>query len=127
MSSRDPRDTDVWAAIEQERRRDRLLRAASAVAWTVTILVVLAYGGVTAVRVSTLLQLVEVGAVQRAVVFQAMLPFIAVVGTLSLIVAVLCTIGVFLRLRTASLTEIQLRLAALESLVREGREPGSGA
>jgi hypothetical protein len=71
-------------------------------------------------QVNSLMQMAAVGAVQQVVVFQAMMPFIAVVGTLSLIVAVLCTIGVFLRLRTASLTEIQLRLAALEALVREG-------
>jgi hypothetical protein len=38
-------------------------------------------------------------------------------SVLSLLVAALSTVLVFLRLRTASLAEIQMRLAALEELV----------
>jgi hypothetical protein len=45
-----------------------------------------------------------------------------VLGELSLLVAVLATVGVFLRFRTASLAEIQLRLAALEGMVGEREE-----
>jgi uncharacterized membrane protein len=40
-----------------------------------------------------------------------------VVGVLGLLVAILSTVGIFLRLRTASLSEIQLRLAALEEMI----------
>jgi hypothetical protein len=45
------------------------------------------------------------------------MPLFDVLWKLSLLVAGLSTVGIFLRLRTASLSEIQLRLAALEELV----------
>ena len=45
------------------------------------------------------------------------MPTVAVLGILSLLVATLSTVGIFLRLRTASLSEIQLRLAALEEMI----------
>ena len=45
---------------------------------------------------------------------------------LSLLVAVLSTVGVFLRFRTASLAEIQLRLAAVEQMLTDQAEAGHG-
>jgi hypothetical protein len=38
-------------------------------------------------------------------------------GMLSVLIATVTTIGMFVRMRTASLHEIQLRLAALEELL----------
>lgn len=111
----------VWTAIEQERARDRRIRRASAIAWALTIAIVLVYAGIVAARVSHVLDLVAVGMLQRSAVFDALMPLIAVLGTLSLLIAVLCTVAVFLRFRAASLAEIQLRLAALEEAVRAGR------
>ena len=43
--------------------------------------------------------------------------FFIVLGVLSVLIATLSTVGMFLRQRTASLAEIQLRLAALEELL----------
>jgi hypothetical protein len=54
----------------------------------------------------------------------AAMPGLIVLGLLSVLVATLSTIGVFLRLRTASLMEIQLRLAALEDML--GARPDVG-
>ena len=51
-------------------------------------------------------------------VIRFLLPLVYVVGLVSLLIAVLSTIGVFIRSRTATLGEIQLRLAALESILR---------
>jgi hypothetical protein len=110
-------ESEAWAMIDKERRRDRFVRMVSIVAWAVTVGVVLIYGALTAVRVSRVAKLVAVGVMERMATFDAMMPFIAVVGILSLLIAVLATVGMFLRLRTASLAEIQLRLAALESLL----------
>jgi hypothetical protein len=45
------------------------------------------------------------------------IPLLTVVGMLSALVATLSTIAIFLRLRTSSLSEIQLRLAALEDIL----------
>lgn len=46
------------------------------------------------------------------------MPLVVVLGTISLLIATLSTVGIFFRLRTASLAEIQLRLAALEDVLR---------
>ena len=45
-------------------------------------------------------------------------PFMSTLLVLSVLVAALSTVGVFLRFRSASLAEIQLRLAALEDMPR---------
>jgi hypothetical protein len=52
-----------------------------------------------------------------AYALEGLLPFITVVGIFSFLVAVLSTIGMFLRFRTASLAEIQTRLAAMEKML----------
>lgn len=112
---------DAWAAIEKERRRDRRLRLLSAIAWTVTFVVVLIYAAITAANIAHAMRMVAVGATMQSAVYEAAVPLILVVGILSVLIATLTTVGVFLRLRTASLTEIQLRLAALEEMLGRGR------
>jgi hypothetical protein len=59
-------------------------------------------------------------------VISTLMPLVAVIGFVSLLVAVLSTVGVFLRLRTASLSEIQLRLAALEGMLLKRSAPEDG-
>ena len=99
----------VWEAIENERRRDRLIRRVSITAWSITFFFV----AILAVLVC--MQVVD-----------AAMPLVIVLGLLSVLVATLSTIGIFLRLRTASLTEIQLRLAALEDMLGAQGEGGRG-
>ena len=53
----------------------------------------------------------------------------ATLGLVSVLIATLATVAVFLRLRTASLNEIQLRLAALEEMLadeRRAKDPPQG-
>jgi hypothetical protein len=63
------------------------------------------------------------GKVPRRAIADAALPLIVVLGLLSLLIATLTTVGIFLRLRTASLAEIQLRLAALEDMLASRPDP----
>jgi len=114
---------DVWSKIEAEKRRDRLVRRISIVAWAVTLAVLLVFTVMVGIEVSRTLALMRVGAVSSGALVGVIMPFIAVVGTVSLLIAVLSTVGVFLRLRTSSLSEIQWRLAALEQMLVAG--PGS--
>lgn len=107
----------VWTAIEKEKRRDSLLRKVSVIAWTITVLLLLIYGAMVASKVTRLQDMVSVGLATEQDVFNATIPLIAVVGTVMLLVATLSTIGIFLRMRTATLSEIQLRLAALEAML----------
>ncbi len=106
-----------WALVEDEKRRDRVLRRVSRVAWVATITVVLVYAVITGVQIAHVARLQAVGISTGATVFSTALPLLIVVGVLSLLIATLSTVGIFLRLRTASLLEIQLRLAALEEIL----------
>jgi hypothetical protein len=107
----------AWARIEDEKRRDRFLRRVSTVAWTITFVIVLGYGILTAWQVWEMYRAYLVGAMPFLTVVGMITPLIIVLGVVSLLIALVATIGVFLRLRTASLNEIQLRLAALEEML----------
>jgi len=107
----------VWEAIESERRRDRLIRRVSVAAWAVTFFFVTVLAVMVCVQVVQLAKGAMAGALPWVTVFGAAMPFVIVLGLLSVLIATLSTIGIFLRLRTASLTEIQLRLAALEDML----------
>ena len=112
----------TWALIDAEKRRDRFLRRLSVGAWAVTLLVLVGYGVLTGMQVYEMFRASLVGMVPFATVVGMATPFIIVLGAVCLLVATMATIGVFLRLRTASLNEIQLRLAALEELVVKSQE-----
>ena len=107
----------VWEAIENERRRDRLIRRVSIVAWTFTFAFVALLAVLVCLQVLELAKGAMVGALPWMTVFGAAMPLVIVLGLLSVLIATISTIAIFLRLRTASLTEIQLRLAALEDML----------
>lgn len=113
---------EVRMLISREKRGDRLLRAVAIGAWAVTLGLLLVYGAMVASEVSNLQRMVELGLAQQREVYSATIPLIAAAGTVSLILAALATIGIFLRLRAATLNEIQLRLATLESMIAAGAD-----
>jgi len=112
-----PASERVWSVIEREKRRDKLVRRVSISAWSVTGVTVLLFGAVTGLEVWEVARHAMAGTLLWSTVFERALPVVVVVGLLGLLVAVLSTVGIFLRLRTASLSEIQLRLASLEEMV----------
>jgi flagellar biosynthesis protein FliR len=114
--------SNVWDAIEAERRRDRLLRRVAVSAWIITLVFVIALAVLVSFQVAQMARAAMVGAVPWMSVMGVAMPLIIVLGLLSVLVASLSTIGMFLRMRTASLTEIQLRLAALETMITAGRD-----
>jgi hypothetical protein len=107
----------AWAAIEEEKRRDASIRRIGKIAWGVTLLVIVIYAFITGASVWQFLRLMNVGAMSWPAVLAAITPFVQIVLALCVLVATLSTIAVFLRLRTASLSEIQVRLAALEEML----------
>ena len=120
MESKSSASAAAWAAIEEEKRRDRFIRRVSVVAWTVTFVLLLVFGVAVGAQVAQMLRLVGDGGAPFTVVIWSAMPLLVVVGILSLLIATLSTVGIFLRLRTASLAEIQLRLAALEEMLTKG-------
>jgi hypothetical protein len=108
---------NAWALIENEKRRDRFIRRVSIAAWVTTFIIVLLVAVMTGISVFEMRKAQMLGAVPWMTVMASAMPLIDVLWKLSLLVAALSTVGIFLRLRTASLTEIQLRLAALEEML----------
>lgn len=110
----------VMDRIDEERRRDAFIRRAAKIAWGVTVVIVLILVALTAVQMVNMAPLLRFqaggGPAVAAIVGLAM-PLIFVLGALSVLIATLFTIGMFLRMRAASLQEIQLRLAALEQIL----------
>ena len=114
---------EVWAWVDGERRADLRLRRISFTAWVTMFVAVLVYCSSAALRLS-----IAVRATVRdgASLFDAstlyvladqIVPVVVAIGAFSALVAAFSTVGVFLRLRTASLGEIQMRLATLEHLL----------
>lgn len=116
MNERRNLSNELEEILEQEKSRDRMTRRISITAWGVTIVTVLLYG--MTVFFQTFQYLGYFNASRDVgIIFQSVTPLLIVIGTVSLLIAVLFTIGVFLRLRTASLKEIQMRLASLEGII----------
>ena len=120
--SAQPGKEEMWTLIAREKRRDKMMRWASVLAWAITLAILAVFSAFVWMQVSQAMSKFEVGLVPIEEIYQILLPFIAVLGAVSLLVAILCTIGVFLRFRSASLTEIQLRLAALEEMLTAAPE-----
>jgi hypothetical protein len=119
----DPKQGDISTIIEGEKKRDRLVRRVSLIAWIVTLTVMLIFAWIVGAHVLRTISLVGLGAATNTDVLDALIPLLAVVGTTSLLLALVSTAGVFLRFRTASLADIQLRLATLEAMLSEESSP----
>ncbi len=103
----------VMDRIDEEHRRDAFIRRVAKIAWGVTFLIVLFLIGLTITQIVGMTS----GNTGLMVIASLAMPLAFTLGALSVLVATLCTIGMFLRMRTASLQEIQLRLAALEQIL----------
>lgn len=120
-----PAADKAWTMIELEKRRDRSLRRAAKIAWTVTFVLVVVLAIMNGIQIAEMMRTFAGGMLPASMVFYSAMPLIIVIGILSTLIATLATVGIFLRMRTASLTEIQLRLAALEDLMRKD-DAGTG-
>ncbi|HEY4320085.1 MAG TPA: hypothetical protein VGM77_02815 [Gemmatimonadales bacterium] len=118
MTATTPRGTaQTWAIIDEEKRRDRFVRRVSIIAWAGTAVCVLLLGVAYAISVVQMIKLMGVGLLSGFAILAAATRVLIALGLISLLIATLATIGTFLRMRTTSLAEIQLRLAALEEMI----------
>lgn len=116
----DPQE-EIWAWIDEERRVDKKVRTFAYRAWVTTVGALVVYGVLVLIHLAiAIMGIVRMDGGTRQVLFtivDTLMPLVWVIGAVALVAAVLSTVGVFLRLRTASLTEIQQRLAALEAML----------
>jgi uncharacterized BrkB/YihY/UPF0761 family membrane protein len=109
----------AWDAIENEKKRDQFIRRVCKAAWIVTGVLALFFAILVGIQVVELARgaLAGGGEVPWIAVAGVAMPFVISLGMLSVLIATVTTIGMFVRMRTASLHEIQLRLAALEEML----------
>lgn len=107
----------VWQLLESEKRRDRILQRIGVAAWALTLVALLFTALGIATNVWWAVQAFQDGQMGVSVIFREAMPLVWAVGGVSLLVAVLATVGMFLRLRAASLDEIRVRLSALEGMM----------
>jgi hypothetical protein len=105
--------------IEAEQRGDRLFRRLTIVGWSATGLVVLLLVAFGIMQVRAAMQFVGGGAAGFGMAVGGLVPVVLAVGAFCALAATLATIGLFIRMRSASMHEIQLRLAALEDLLTQ--------
>ena len=126
MTTATPRSTaseQAWALIESEKQRDRFIRRVSTIAWSVTFAIVLLFAAVTLPGFIEMIRGALAGNLPWMAIVGVATPFMSTVLLLAVLIAALSTVGVFLRSRSASLAEIQLRLAALEDMLASRNSP----
>src|SRR6185503_17333930 len=106
--------------VENERRRDRFIRRINIIAWSISLSLVVLIAILVVLQVSQFVGGAMAGEVPWAILIGSAMPLIDVLWKLSLLVATLSTVATFVRIRTSSLAEIQLRLAALEEMIASG-------
>jgi ABC-type dipeptide/oligopeptide/nickel transport system permease component len=107
----------AWDAIESEKKRDRFIRTVCKAAWAVTGVFAVLFAILVGIQVAQFAKGALDGTVPWMVVAGVAMPFVLSLGMLAVLIATVTTIGIFVRMRTASLHEIQLRLAALEDML----------
>jgi len=115
--STSPEPRNSWAGIEKEKRRDRFIRRVCVTAWSVTIVVVLIFGVSMALLAVNMMKSGGFSGMGSMLLLSLGMRFLLVLGILAALIATLSTVGLFLRMRTATLGEIQMRLAALEQML----------
>ena len=112
--------TSAMTLVENERRRDRFIRRVNIIAWSISLSLILVIAVLVVLSISQFVGPAVSGDVPWMVLLGSAMPLIDVLWKLSLLVATLSTVALFVRLRTSSLVEIQIRLAALEEMIASG-------
>ena len=107
----------IWAQIDKEKKRDQFVRRVSRVSWGVTLVALTVILVSFGMELNHYIDLYNRGALPSSKVWDTVNKIVKLVGVFGFIIAIISTVGVFLRLRTTSLLEIQQRLANLEQMV----------
>jgi hypothetical protein len=110
----------AWAEIDKGKRMDRFIKRVSIAAWSITLVILVIFAVMTGASVAQFVMAASNGTLPWSIALGTAMPFILTVGALAVLIATLSTVMIFLRMRTASLAEIQLRLAALEDMLTSG-------
>lgn len=107
----------AWEVVENEKERNRLLARASVIAWSIALGVAAIYAILSVVEIVAVAETYLGRGLPIIEAIVAVRPTVGVLGAMILVIAVLGSAALFLRMRTVSLNELQLRLAALEDVL----------
>lgn len=111
---------DIWEKIEREKRTDTWMKRICIGSWASTLLLIILF--VIVVIQQTLKHYAFWGMPDANIEYLLMkiaaitIPFLAI-GAFTFGASILSTIGLFIRMRTSSLRDIQLRLGTLENAI----------
>lgn len=111
----------AWQAIDLEKKRDALIRRVGVLGWGAAVICLVLLGVIFGWKTIIFVKYALTGVYGWLRVLEVLMPLVVIVGVFGILVGILATALAFLRLRTASLSEIQLRLAALEDLLLAGK------
>lgn len=107
----------IEVLIEKENKRDKMIKKVFNLAWATTLIVLFIFLVFAILEFMASYKMYTSGRVKFSNVIDTLIPFLIIFGSIALIIAVLSTIAIFLRLRTANLLEVQQRLDSLEKMI----------
>lgn len=123
MNTSKQKKEDVWSKIEKEKRIDSFIRRLCYTAWATTFILFITYAIIVVIEFFGLPSEAvahDFAGNFRPELYSFVLEMVGLtlafgaVGSLSLGIAVISTIGIFVRMRTSNLQEMRIRLETLE-------------
>lgn len=107
----------AWAVVEAEKKQNALLRRVSLVAWAMTFVLATIYAVLVVIEVVSLSKMMLGRNLPLLDLVAGVMPMVSSLAVVTLLIAALGSVSIFLRMRTVTLNELQLRLAALEDVL----------
>jgi len=108
---------DLWQKIDRDTNKYKIFLAMSMTFWVVTLAVLGYIGYIYYLEYEVVLNNFKIGLTNNSAIYSAKQDILLMLLSMTFIISVLATIVVFMRQRSASLQEIQLRLTMLEQSI----------
>ncbi len=112
-------DTALWQQIDRDKNKYKAFMVFCFIAWAITLSVLAYIGYLYYLEFEVVLSKLEVALANKSDVYLAKQNILSVLVAITFLIAVLATIVVFMRQRSASLQDIQLRLTLLEQSISD--------
>lgn len=104
----------LWTSLENEKRTNQLIKVIRKSSWVVTFAYMTIFTGLTGLEAFNVYKAYKVGLVSTEALIDTVMPFFAIAGGITLLIAVLSTASTFFSNRNSKLEEMQLRILLLE-------------
>lgn len=108
---------DLWNRIDRDTNKYKMFLTMSMTFWVVTLAVLGYIGYIYYLEYEVVLNNFKIGLTNNSAIYSAKQDMLSILLSMTFIISVLATIVAFMRQRSASLQEIQLRLTMLEQSI----------